>query len=178
MTARAKIGEAAFFIELLKALEERGSESLSHQRTKSEEASYLFSAILNAFYSCTAILLEGNSRLKPAIADFRASYPGIYRSETGERAKTVHIAHVHPAGSNYVPPGAKKINLIFRSTPRPAPKRRSTDLRFTPEFQIYVEVDRAHHRALAYFEEHLSTLKQFLDSVDDALEPPRSNAMA
>lgn len=52
-------------------MEGRGSESLSHKRAKSEEASYFFSAILNAFYSCTAILLDGNSRLKPAIADCR-----------------------------------------------------------------------------------------------------------
>lgn len=59
MSSSRKLQEAAFFIELLDALQERG-ESLTHLEDVEAEASFLYAAILNAFYSVVEIMrVEG-----------------------------------------------------------------------------------------------------------------------
>ena len=77
MSSRRKLQEAAFFIELLHALQERGS-SLTHLEDTAAEASFLYAAILNAFYSVVEVMRKEALRVfqwDPALAALRSSLP-------------------------------------------------------------------------------------------------------
>lgn len=173
MSSVSKIKEAAFFVELLQALEQR-SDSLTHQGTASEEASYLFAAILNAFHACIDLLADSHQidRGKAgAIQAFRAHYPSIYLASMEECAKTVRRAHVVPAGGKYVPPPGNRVSLVARRSPKLSASktgRRSTDLRSLDEYQIFLQADNDLLRAVDFFETHLVQLRGLHQDVTGA----------
>lgn len=116
MSATRKIEEARFFLELFDALMRRGS-SLTNGENRTSEASFLFGAILNAFYSGVALLQE--SKL-PASA-FKKAHPVIYDrgSEGGLRGKHVHISPVEMSAAGYVPPSGDSVALQSYTWPEP-----------------------------------------------------------
>jgi hypothetical protein len=84
MSSHRKLQEAAFFIELLHALQERGT-SLTHLDDSESEASFLYAAVLNAFYSVVEIMRKEGYDTRP----FKALHPMIYAdgSKGGERER-------------------------------------------------------------------------------------------
>lgn len=155
MSSRRKLQEAAFFIELLHALQERGS-SLTHLEDCESEASFLYAAILNAFYSVVEVMRkEGyDTRI------FKAEHPMIYAdgSKGGERAKTVHLGHTEVDLAGYEPPPGNQVTITFRKSPKlvSPPKRDSdrVDCIFTPEYYFYVELLGGRVSALDFCEHH------------------------
>lgn len=162
MSSKLKIQEAAFFIELLHALQERGS-SLTHIEDKEAEASFLYAAILNAFYSVVEVMRhEGHE-----ISTFKTQHPMIYAyaSKGGERAKTVHLSHTKVDLAGYEPPPSNKVAITFRNEPKLAPKPPKVpgivNLVFKPEYYFYVELLGQRVNALEFCEEHYSALASF-----------------
>lgn len=164
MSSAKKLQEAVFFIELLHALERRGT-SLTRCDDPALEASFLFAAILNAFYSTIAMMEQEGVSAKA----FRAAHPAIYAHGRGERAKTVHIAHVETAHSGYIPPRGDKVVLTFRRPPRLTPVKESSlgraDLYFREEHYMHIELTDRKVHALEFCEEHLADLTAFRASV-------------
>lgn len=162
MSSARKLQEAAFFIELLHALEERG-EPLTHLGNPEAEASFLYAAILNAFYSTAEIMRKEGLDSR----DFKAKHPAIYAdgSKGGERAKTVHLQHTESAHSGYEPPRGDQVHLRFRRQPRLAPPPLRVpgrvDLVFKKEFYFHVEMEGRNVHALAFCEQHLDELRQY-----------------
>jgi hypothetical protein len=163
MSSARKLQEAQFFIELLHALEERG-ESLTHGANPESEASFLYAAILNAFYSVISVMKEAEGA---DVSVFTSQHPAIYAhgSKGGERAKTVHLKHVEVAQAGYVPPPGGNLVLTIRRTPKLAPPR-SEDaanlvLRLVPYYYFSVELLGRDVRALEFCEEHLQELRAF-----------------
>jgi hypothetical protein len=101
MSARAKLDEVAFFLELLQLLEEKGT-PLVGTASYEEEASFLFSAVVNALYSAVAILEESGVEVK----SFKKKHPDLYGTvkKGGVRAVTVHKLHVPTAFTSTLPP--------------------------------------------------------------------------
>lgn len=115
MSSARKLEEAKFFLELFDALDQR-HQSLTNECTTEKEASFLFSAILNSFYSTVAIMRdEEGIDVKP----FVEAHPEVYAraKDGGERAKTVHVAHTDIVFSGYIPPKLK-YPVILRPKPR------------------------------------------------------------
>lgn len=114
MSSDYKLKEAEFFLELLDALDKR-KKPLTHADDCALEASYLFSAILNSFYSAIAIMRDEENI---DVSNFVKAHPEIYAraNKGGERAKTVHVSHTLPAKSGYIPPTGEVI-LDLRETP-------------------------------------------------------------
>ena len=162
MSSSKKLEEAAFFLELLHALEERG-EPLTHIDNAESEASFLYAAILNSFYSTVEIMDKEGFKTK----EFRVKHPSIYAygSKGGERAKTVHISHTEPANSFYEPPRGNQVHLRFRNTPRlvPAPLKVAgrADLVFKREFNFYIQLEGRNFHALSFCEQHLDELHDY-----------------
>lgn len=102
MSSAKKLEEAQFFLELLDALDQR-HRPLTRSGDTAKEASYLYSAILNSFYSVIEIMQKQEHI--DAAKEFREKYPEIYARGTkgGERAKTVHIQHTDTAYSGSLP---------------------------------------------------------------------------
>jgi hypothetical protein len=160
VSSARKLQEAAFFIELLHALEER-NEPLTNVADAEAEASFLYAAILNAFYSVIEIMRkEGHDS-----RDFKTRHPEIYAdgSKGGERAKTVHIAHIEPSLAGYEPPPGNAVNFRFRSRPRLCPEKPPTlgrvDLQFKPQYYFRIELRGKNVHALEYCDEHLDELR-------------------
>lgn len=162
MSSARKLQEAAFFIELLHALEKR-NEPLTNVDGSEAEASFLYAAILNAFYSTVEIMRKEGHDTR----DFKAKHPEIYAdgSKGGERAKTVHIAHIEPSRSGYEPPPGNAVNFRFRTLPRlclpkpPVPGR--VDLNFKPQYYFRIELRGRNVHALEYCDEHLDELRAY-----------------
>lgn len=162
MSSDRKLQEAAFFIELLHALQERGS-SLTHLGDSKAEASFLYAAILNAFYSVVEVMRKEGHDTRP----FKARYPMIYAdgSKGGERAKTVHISHTEVDLAGYEPPANNQVALIFRHPPKlVSPPQRvpgRADLILKPEYYFYVELLDRRVSALQFCEHHYSELHSY-----------------
>ena len=162
MSSAKKLQEAEFFIELLHALEER-SEPLTNADDPEAEASFLYAAILNAFYSTVQIMRKEGFNTR----DFEAKHPSIYAdgSRGGERAKTVHISHIEPAHSGYEAPRGNQVNFRFRRSPRlaPLPQQISgrVDLVFKKNYYFHVALEGRNVHALSFCEEHLNELRQY-----------------
>ena len=162
MSSQRKLQEAAFFIELLHALQERG-DSLTHLGDLDAEASFLYAAILNAFYSVVEIMrVEGHDT-----RSFKAAHPEIYAdgSRGGERAKTVHISHTEVALAGYEPPPGNEVNVIFRQHPKlvPPPPRvpGRADLVFRPEYYFHVQLLGKRVNALDFCQMHYFMLRDY-----------------
>jgi hypothetical protein len=162
MSSHRKLQEAAFLIELLHALQERGS-SLTHLGDREAEASFLYAAILNAFYSVVEVMRKEGHDTKI----FKIQHPGIYAdgSKGGERAKTVHIAHTEVDLAGYEPPPGNQVTLTFRQPPKlvptPAQEPGRVDLVFKPEYYFYVELLGRRLNALELCERHYAELHAY-----------------
>jgi hypothetical protein len=162
MSSHHKLQEAAFFIELLHALQERGS-SLTHLGDSDAEASFLYAAILNAFYSVVEVMRKEGHDTRP----FKTLHPMIYAdgSKGGERAKTVHIGHTEVDLAGYEPPSSGQGVLIFRRPPKLVPllprEQGQAELVFKPEYYFYVELLGRRVNALEFCEDHYSELHAY-----------------
>ncbi len=169
MTSHLKLSEAQFFIELLQSLEER-SESLTHLEDPNLEASFLWAAILNAFYSTVEIMrVEGFDT-----RDFKKLHPEIYAdgSKGGERAKTVHISHSETSLAGYIPPRGDSVNLRFIRRSKLSDQRPKTpervDLVFRPHYYFAVTHLQQQVHAVSFCLEHLAELKKYHQSSNAA----------
>ncbi len=162
MSSHRKLQEAAFFIELLQALQARGS-SLTHLDDSESEASFLYAAILNAFYSVVEIMRKEGHDTRA----FKAQHPMIYAdgSRGGERAKTVHLSHTEVDFAGYEPPPGNQVNLTFRRPPKlvpPLPRIPGrADLVFRPEYYFHVELLDRRVNALEFCEHHYTELHAY-----------------
>lgn len=162
MSSHRKLQEAAFFIELLQALQERGT-SLTHLDDSESESSFLYAAILNAFYSVVEIMRKEGYDTRP----FKERHPMIYAdgSKGGERAKTVHLRHTEVDLAGYEPPLGDQVTLTFRRAPKLAPSPPKVpgrvDLVFKPEYYFYIELIGRRVNALEFCERHYSELHAY-----------------
>ena len=129
MSAQLKIEEAAFFLELLDAVSQR-KRPLTNSGSTKKEVSFLFSAILNAFYSAMAIMRDEENI---NVSTLRAENPEIYEraKNGGERAKTVHVSHTLPAHAGYIPPKGG-VHFNFRKAPLLIQESSKTNLNLGP----------------------------------------------
>ena len=163
-----KINESKFHIELLEVIVKSGK-TLTHQKSTEEEASYILSAILNAFYSVTE-LSGGNKNIK--VKEFKDNHPIIYAGsgKGGLRNTTVHVSHVKIDHSGYKPPKGDAVNLNFRETPKlimeqeSQQDKNSVTLRFTPDF--YIEVQGELKNVIDLCTQHLYELENFIKNND------------
>lgn len=156
-----KLEEVKFHIELLYAIQETGK-SLTHINDPMREASYLLSAILNAFYSVTEIC--GGKRVD-LIKEFKDRHPEIYAGsgKGGLRNTTVHMTHKQIDFSGYVPPKAGEVNFNFKDTPKLVPSNVQDgviNLNFTTIF--YINICDELISVVDFCDEHLSHLKKLV----------------
>jgi len=167
MTARLKLQEAAVFIELMHALELRG-DSLTHRADPATEAAFLFSATMNAFYSCVEILKNQGINT----ATFRHAHPEVYAhgNKGGTRAKTVHWGHVGTSHSGYIPPPGDQANMYLRAAPKLVPYVKpdagNVVLSFREEHYVTIELLGRQVKALDFCTDQYGYLVAFLDSVE------------
>jgi len=137
--------------------------SLTHLEDSESEASFLYAAILNAFYSVVEIMRKEGYDTRP----FKGQHPTIYAdgSKGGERAKTVHLSHTEVDLAGYEPPRGSQVNLTFRRPPKlaPSPTRQPGrfDLVFKHEYYFYVELLGRRVNALEFCERHYSELHAY-----------------
>ncbi len=160
-----KLNEAAFFIELFAATQERG-ESLTRSADLITEASFLFSAIMNAFYSALD-QWKAATKDQTAYKAFVAKYPEIYSHSHfgGWRSTTVHVQHMSISHSGYIPSKGGQVDLVFSHSPKLAVKvsnKGSVDLHFHPLY--YVDYRGELKEVIAFSSEHLSELAKLLET--------------
>lgn len=141
MSSGKKLDEAQFFLELLDALDRR-RKPLTRSGDTAKEASYLFTAVLNSFYSAIVIMRdEEGVDVKP----FVVAHPEIYAraKDGGERAKTVHFKHAEAAFSGYIPPKGNEVNFDFRKAPlliEEASVPGMVDFAFGPDHYMFIDL--------------------------------------
>jgi hypothetical protein len=158
-----KLTEAAFFIELFEATQER-KESLTYNGSREEEASFIFSAILNAFYSA---LDQWRSVTKKdtQYKHFVNNYPEIYSHSHygGWRSTTVHVRHISISHTVYAPQKNGKVNLNFQVSPKLAEANTSenqVNLNFSPRYSV--EYRGELHEVAAFSRFHLRELTELM----------------
>ena len=159
-----KLEEVKFHIELLYAIQETGK-SLTHINDPIKEASYLLSAVLNAFYSVTEMC--GGKKIN-LVKEFRESNPKIYAGsgKGGLRNTTVHLSHKQIDFSGYVPPKAGMIKMNFKETPKLVPNKYQDGvlhLNFTTIF--YIEICDELISVVDFCNEHLKLLEKFVSKL-------------
>ena len=109
--ADIKLAEAAFFLELFDALQLR-EEPLTNSHSQGAEASFLFSAVLGAFYAALD-QWHRKTRNNKAYQAFKRSHPEIHGStgQGGWRNLTVHLSHVAISETNLVPTLAMDLHV-------------------------------------------------------------------
>lgn len=138
-----KLKKAEFFIELFVATQEKG-ESLTHDASLLEEASYLCSAIMNAF--CSALdQWRSKTNNEVAYKEFVSRFQEIYAHSHhgGWRSSTVQVQHLPIAHSGYIPPEGGQVHLVFLHPPKLSDREKrkgSVDLVFHPVTTISTEV--------------------------------------
>lgn len=166
---QAKIKEAKFFLELLEALEQR-VDSLTNLESPSEEASFLMSAISNAFYSALDQWRNQNKSKQRQYQEFSRRYPEIYGSDQqgGWRNTTVHVTHVRVSTAGYIPPRADSVNFDFRHKPKLAPSQSpgTCNFRLGPQFYLFHGGREIH--ALEFCYQHFYALQKFITKQDAA----------
>ncbi|MCP1641004.1 hypothetical protein J2T41_000598 [Pseudomonas citronellolis] len=162
MSSSKKIEEAQFFLELLDVLDQR-RQPLTRTGDTAKEASFLFAAVLNSFYSAVVIMRdEEGINVKP----FTDDYPEVYaRAEDGgERAKTVHIKHTDTAFSGYISPPGNAVNFRFKVTPRLIEEAHMTervDFTFGPDHYMFIDLRNRMENVTEFCYEHFDKLKAF-----------------
>ncbi|WP_417518374.1 hypothetical protein [Marinobacter sp.] len=160
---QAKMKEAKFFLELLEALEKR-VDSLTNLESPSEEASFLLSAISNAFYSALDQWRKQNKSRQSQYQEFARRYPEIYGSDRqgGWRNTTVHVSHVQVSTAGYIPPPGNSVNFDFRDEPKLGPHYApgACNIRLGPQFYFSHGGKEIH--ALEFCYEHFYALQKFI----------------
>lgn len=165
MSSHRKVEEARFFIELIDALEERG-ESLSHVADASSEASFLFAAVLNAFYGAAAMLYETEGHSKPTVRAFTRQYPDVYGHHVGTRAVTVHKRHVETTTTGYIRPPGNQSNAYFTKRPKLAPPHEpSVVVVGRGYFYTVLSPSGREVRTRDFCLDHLGAIRQFRNSL-------------
>ena len=159
-----KLEEAAFFLELFEALQLR-DESMTSGRTKEEEAAYLFSAILGAFYSALDQWHRrvGNNR---AYQEFKRQHPEIHGSaeQGGWRNITVHMAHVGISETQQSPTLALDAHVKFQRS-KLVDRDDVPFARLEVHLPEYCVTYRGHATPILEFcREHLGVLRKFLQT--------------
>lgn len=158
-----KLSEAQFFIELLEATQERVT-SLTHSCTLEEEASFLFAAVLNGFYSA----LE-QWRQYVATADYQAfvaRYPEIYSHshKGGWRSTTVHVRHLPMSYAGYIPPPNPEIQIEFNVPPKLAsPELLKDQVDSSNAKHFYLDFRGKRYGVASFSREHLEELRVFME---------------
>ena len=167
-----KLAEAAFFLDLLEALQLR-DESMTHGRTQEAEAAYLFSAILGAFYAALDQWRHqvGSNRAYQA---FKKQHPEIHGSSVqgGWRNTTVHLTHVPIAETQQVPTLGVDAHMKFQRS-----KLVERDDIWWTHLQVHLPEYRVTYRGnsapvLAFCRKHLQSLRELLS----ATPPPGDRA--
>jgi hypothetical protein len=138
---------------------------ITHINDPEKEASYLFSAILNAFYSVTEIC-GGNSSL--LVKNFKSIYPLIYSGsgKGGLRNTSVHVRHIQVEHKKYSKPARGTLVLRFGVNPKltlPDEGQGVLKLRFEKVF--HVEINNELVPIAEFCNEHLKQLAGFVDSL-------------
>lgn len=156
----SKLTEAAFFLKLLEALELR-NESMTHENSREVEASFLFSAVLNAFYSALH-QWKKNAGNHAAYEAFKKEHPEIHASsqQHGWRNLTVHEAHVPISGVRTVP----TFGLEAAYRVQASKLAQNEDTLFAP-IQVHLTQFCVEYRGqskplLEFCSQHLAALKQ------------------
>jgi len=163
-----KLREAEFFLELLDALE-KGGKPLSNLEAPGEEASFLLSAITNAFYSALDQWRKAHPKKDKAYQRFVRDHPEIYGHSKigGWRNKTVHELHVSTSFEGYKPPPGDQVALAMRPTPKILKEEcdESLSLSFAPYF--YFEFQGKQLHAVDWCYQHLHVLRTFILETND-----------
>lgn len=164
MNANDKLEEAKFFLELFDALEQRGK-PLANNSSIEREASFIFSAILNGFYSVTE-LAKNNGTRNADVQTFKDNHPLFYAGSGrgGLRNTTVHVKHIDIDHAGYIPPKGDTINFNFKDTPKLIRDEKANEdgvvLKFTPYF--YIEVNGDMKRVMELANNHYYEIKKFV----------------
>lgn len=172
MSSAKKLEEAKFFLELLDVLDHR-RQPLTHDGDTAKEASYLFAAVLNSFYSTVAIMRDEEGIDVKAFVD---ANPEIYAraKNGGERAKTVHIKHTDVAFSGYIPPKGNEINFDMRKTPLLIEESRNPgkiDLVFGADHYMFIELHGKPEHVTQFCYDHFYHLRDFHTQSKAMLNP-------
>ena len=153
---QAKINEAKFFINLLSQLEKKGKPFVTKTLLE-DEASYLLSAILNAFYSATE-MAGGKNNID--IKKFRDDHSLFYdhSSNGGLRNTTVHLHHKQIDHVGYIPPKGDEVNFNLKTPIQNIPGDK-IDFNLTGKF--YLEIENEHKSVLELCSDHLNKLTEF-----------------
>lgn len=162
--AHPKLSEAAFFIELFEATQDR-TESLTRNADLKTEASYLFSAIMNSFYSAIEQWRRSTKRELEYKA-FIKKFPEIYSYShyDGWRSVTVHVRHVPISHAEYLPPKDGEVSMEFSPTPKLASSdlvEDRSDSRFQPVY--YVEYKGNLREVVSLTRQHLIDLANLIE---------------
>jgi hypothetical protein len=162
MSSAKKLEEAQFFLELLDVLDQR-FHPLTNSEDKAKEASYLFAAVLNSFYSCTRIMRDEEGI---DIKAFEKLHPEIYaRSEKGgERNKTVHVRHTEASPCSTWTKGTDFILEKPRVTPfliNEARVQGRVDFVLVPKHHIFIELRGKLEPVTKFCYEHYYQLRDF-----------------
>jgi hypothetical protein len=162
-----KLAEASFFIELFQATQER-TESLTRGADLATEASFLFSAILNSFYSAVdQWRMSDRTKNEAPYKAFVERHPEIYSHSHfgGWRSTTVHVKHIPISYAGYIPPKGREVDLVFSMPPKLASNEvveDRVDLRFLPYY--YVEYKGEMKEVVAFSNAHLEQLAALIES--------------
>lgn len=162
MGSAKKLEEAQFFLELLDVLDHR-RQPLTRAGDTAKEASYLFAAVLNSFYSAVAIMRDEEGIDVKAFVD---ASPEIYAraKNGGERAKTVHVKHTDVAFSGYIPPKGNEVNFDMRKTPLLIEESRipgRVDLVLGADHYMFIELRGKPEHVTQFCYDHYYRLRKF-----------------
>lgn len=159
-----KLAEATFFLELFEALELR-DDSMSHEHSKEAEASYLFSAVVGAFYAALDQWHRktGNNKAYQA---FKRLHPEIHGStaQDGWRSVTVHLSHVSISETQFV-----TTNGLEAAHRKNASKLAQNEEVFYAPIEVHLSQYCVAYRGqtvpvLKFSRDHYQVLKQFIEN--------------
>lgn len=167
MTIKNKLDETKFYIELFHVLETR-SDTLTSKFNIEQEASFVLSAILNGFFSTAEMAME-NGKKRDKVEVFKKAHPLFYAHSTngGLRNTTVHVKHIKPDHSGYIPPKGDSINFNLKETPKIVKEKQDlqSGINFNMGPYFYLEVNGKFKRIMELVDEHYPILEQFVSTI-------------
>lgn len=133
-----------------------------------EEASFILSAILNGFFSTLELAMDGGAK-RTDVKNFKNSHPLFYAraNKGGLRNTTVHVKHIKPDHSGYIPPKGDSINFNFKELPKIVKENQDSEdgINFNMGKYFYLEINTDHKRIIEIMDKHYDELKQFIKSI-------------
>jgi hypothetical protein len=167
-----KLAEAAFFLELFTALELR-EEPMTHTHSQEAEASYLFSAILGAFYAALAQWHRktGNHKVYQAFKKLHTEIHGS-TEQGGWRSLTVHLSHVAISETKLISTLALEAHVRASASKL----AQCDDLPFAP-IEVHLPQYCVSYRGqskpvLAFCQEHYHVLQKLFAETSTSTFPP------